>query len=553
MNFSIIYQIILALTVFFYSNTLLAEEKPVQAYPNSVARGLKAFLLEDHRSIRLEWLPPKQTGEIIIARSSKRIDTPEKLFISDSLGRYKSDPNNNPYISHEDLNLKPGKYYFAVILRKDVKKRTVKLIPGVNYTLEPVIVRQTEKQQVDQFHYIRQITAKLTKDHLILHWLAPKQVDANNTSYNLYQSHQPPSTNIALQRAKLVEKFKHPTTSYQIPLSQLKERFLYFGITVTVNGFESRPLISNQSFVRIEIPEKKVIEKPVAIIPKKNAKTTSSLVNNLDKEIIPERLTLRWSPPQNALLKQTVYHIYQFQKPQQDDSKETPVKPEKARKLASVYHPQTLYQWQKPVIDKPCYFAVTVQNDKEFENKTLKAKQNMIFFTEKDLAGLQKPKPIIKPPVDKKEPVQPMKKKIEKPTEKIAEAAQKEPEPVKKVEPPKYDPGHEQDAIIKPEPPEKPKQPKKEIDEFQQIMDSTYKKRKFSAAIEKLGAYVEKQKDPKKKAEGLFYQALSHFWQKNYDKALQLLLSNELQLHYDKQRVDFYSKRCIENRGKSNE
>ncbi len=56
----------------------------------TIIKVLRSSLLPDKKSIRLDWEPPGGEGEIIIARSNSIIDTPEKLYIADSLGRFKS-------------------------------------------------------------------------------------------------------------------------------------------------------------------------------------------------------------------------------------------------------------------------------------------------------------------------------------------------------------------------------------------------------------------------------------------------------------------------------
>ena len=60
----------------------------------------------------------------------------EKLGVSDSLGKHKSD-KVNIFNNFKDANLRPGEYFYAIVLVSQVKKKRVKLFPGVNYTVTP--------------------------------------------------------------------------------------------------------------------------------------------------------------------------------------------------------------------------------------------------------------------------------------------------------------------------------------------------------------------------------------------------------------------------------
>lgn len=98
----------------------------------SVANSIHAEILKkDENSIRIFWDAPKETGEIIVARSSSMIDTPEKCMIADSLGKYPSGIAGG-VTQIFDYNLKPGTYYYAVVLAHRVKKNMIKLVPGKN-------------------------------------------------------------------------------------------------------------------------------------------------------------------------------------------------------------------------------------------------------------------------------------------------------------------------------------------------------------------------------------------------------------------------------------
>ncbi|MEM7180884.1 MAG: hypothetical protein AAF518_08220 [Spirochaetota bacterium] len=470
-------------------------------YPASVATGLKATLLSDKRSIKLEWNPPRESGEIIVARSQERIDTPAKLYISDSLGKYRSNPKDNPYISHKDINLKPGKYYYSIVLRHSVKKQNVKLIPGVNFIMQAVTV--PDLQVKDEKHFIRQLKVEQTKKSLNFSWLPPNGVDLKSVRYTLYKSRHPLTTNVSFQRAKIVSSVQHPKNSYAVPADSLKNQFMYYGVTVSIKSFESRPLESPDTFVRVEkIQETARKKEKQPVKPNEEMATTQSHVKNLTYELNRGKVILLWNPPAKAVLKETVFHIYRFsEKPE-----EKPIAAGKGQKLQSLFHPETIFELDAAKITADTYLAVTVQDPQKAENQTLYAKDNFLLLRLEDLGK------------------EASERKVEK------ESGSESTPPAEETS-------------------EKPVVPP-ETDELRQILRETYKQRNFVSAIDRLQTYVAKTTDPQKKAKGLFYMALSHYHQKDFRGALRILLKKEVQMNYNKERVDFYTKRCIEYREK---
>ena len=80
-------------------------------------------------------------------------------------------------------------------------------------------------------------------------------------------------------------------------------------------------------------------------------------------------------------------------------------------------------------------------------------------------------------------------------------------------------------------------------------MSQYYKKDKFTEARVKFESLADRVSSNAIRGKSLFFAALCYYNQKEYSSALRILLSEDVQMNYDKERVDFYVKRCLENRG----
>lgn len=89
----------------------------------------------------------------------------------------------------------------------------------------------------------------------------------------------------------------------------------------------------------------------------------------------------------------------------------------------------------------------------------------------------------------------------------------------------------------------------KEIDSsFRTIMIRSFKKQNYKETIKALQEHLKGIEQPEKRARALFFTALSHFRLGEFQNALNILVQKEVKDNYDKERVDFYIKRCLEYR-----
>ncbi|MCX7998413.1 MAG: hypothetical protein N3A69_05600, partial [Leptospiraceae bacterium] len=231
----------------FISISVQAENKPER----ELAKNIQARILEDGFSIQITWTPPEEEGEIIIARSKERLDTPEKLYYADSLGRY---PNkgDNKLSSFKDMNLKPGVYHYAVVMVSRVKKRDIILIPNQNYTYDPIDIGQPTqiikigKNEIlpyahDNSRSISDIEVKTYKDYNQIRWAHPIDAEKTKPTYHLYRSEEPLSSIPLIKQARKIVELKYPDNFY-VDNKFEAGKIYYYGVSVSIQGEEFLPL-----------------------------------------------------------------------------------------------------------------------------------------------------------------------------------------------------------------------------------------------------------------------------------------------------------------------
>ena len=523
----------------------LSPDTPIQ---------IKAKVTEDKNSVYITWTPPREEGDIIIARAKSMIDTPDKLYIADSLGilSYKDEIRVSEY---KDINLRPGQYYYAVALVSSVRRRQVQLLPEKNFTTTPVTIFENENpptSTVDSKRFIKSIDIQKVDTGLKIAWEPPDDADRSRPIYSLYRSNSPLNTVAALRNATKVIEMDHPDTTFT-DRSKYAVSGVYYGVSITIKGEEFIPLQEDISFARYGTPpqkkKKKSLakdeedgdeeeeeedeeEKPQGKSKKKNklSKKISSntqpdlglvkhekpltvkegnYVHEINIELLKEGMLLTWSPPVDAELEGIVYSIYKSTAPLKNV--QSLLDKGTAKKLGEVNHPETKYQLKKEDKKKIFYYGVTVRLESGEEFGLLEENDSFLKIFPEVYTNLIKNENT--PKVEEEKPVPAPEKEDEK-----------SPKPTNK----------------------KPKT--SENNEFNLIMSEYYKKGKFTVAHEKLLLLAETTEDPKEQGKALFYAALCQYNKKNYKEALKLLLKEEVQKNYEPDRVEFYINQCLKNR-----
>ncbi len=372
----------------------------------TVIKVLRSSLLPDKKSIRLDWEPPRGEGEIIIARSNAIIDTPEKLYIADSLGRFKSiglDGMRN----HFDYNLKPGTYFYAIVMVGDVRKREVKLFANQNYTVIPTIIEDEASLPVSSdfpafpgdasfmplVGGVSELSATIERNNVRLNWTPPVGATAGRTIYTVYRSNSPLTSLPLMQRAEKLVEVSHPSLTF-LDQDLTQSRTIYYGVSVKqVGGEESLPLEDKKSTIRvfyIKQPNKTSAEVILEETPKTQPTTRSEPVREVKPEVdapgtmhvrgvgyerVGKGAVISWIRAEEAD-ESTIYTIYASTKPL--DKGPSSFGAGSVVKVASISHPKTNFFIKELKEIEDLYFGITAKSNSIPEDFNLR--ENVSFF-----------------------------------------------------------------------------------------------------------------------------------------------------------------------------
>ncbi|BDA79510.1 hypothetical protein LPTSP3_g24400 [Leptospira kobayashii] len=533
-------------------------------YPSS-ARVLRANVLSDRKSTFLAWEPPKEEGEVIVARANTVIDTPDKLYVADSLGRYKTGGASSIKTFY-DYNLKPGTYYYAVVLVGDIRKREVKLFPNQNYTVIPVTIEDPDgtvtnpgfpsfpdDQGIGRLpSHVSNIHAALEKKNVRIDWQAPPGVVSGRTIYTIYRSLSPMTSLPLMQKAQKLAEVSHPTVSF-LDQGLEKSQTVYYGVSIKEpNGEEGLPLEDKKSSIRIfyvkdngKNTAEVIADDSVPASPKNKPQQSIAPpdpqgtlhVRGVGYERVGKGVVMSWLAPE-GVDDSSIYSVYASTKPFNQGL--TSFGAGVAVKVATVNHPKTNFYIKELKEIPELYFGVTVKSGVISEDFNLK--ENVSFFRYDFNKDLDKPEEI-------------------KPTsEQTVQTTQT---------PAKVDTAVNEHSVVPPE--IRPLSGKEDglIDEsdentlstvgynlsetdLNRILKETVLKRKFELAIDRLEKYLEREKNTHLVGKAYFYLGISHLKSGEYKKALRYFMKRDAK-SFSPDRTEFWTNQTLEKlgRGKS--
>lgn len=573
----ILLKIALILTILIGSHLygqgfLTLEEK------KNYIQNIKATLLPDGKSVYIQWESQLKEGEIIIARSNSMIDTPEKLYISDSLGRFPARVEKS-ITNFYDYNLKPGTYYYAIVSVQDVRNRKVKLYPGENFTTEPVIIEKSSPQestkklipekQTEGTRNVAAILAKTEGNNIRISWVPPWNAIPGKTIYSIYRSNSPMSTEFQMREATKLAELPHPITNY---LDQdIKEsQTLFYGVSVKDDTMEEQlPLQEGKSFVRVFFVRDRfgkaeaIRDSQPAEITKEDEKVgdipSNFIVRNLRYVREGRGAILEWDPPPNADVT-TQYTVYAGLKP---FIGEVSFLGNSVLKVATLNHPRNALHIKEIKKIDNLHFAVTAKKaDIPEVFKMVQGSNTIPFqFSEEGPASIAKEE--TSPEYDK-EDSSPKKVKEEEnkvlPISPVQSWTNEESTPDKTPLDSQKSPYI---STIESLPESKPEPPKdgsisenEDIDDYtiqdplEEILKRTYGQKNYDAAIYELTEYLKKANNPEKIGKANLFLGMAHYQKGNYQKALDLFLKKETE-RYNKNRTEFWKNLTLAKIGKT--
>ncbi|MDZ4727891.1 MAG: tetratricopeptide repeat protein [Leptospira sp.] len=545
-------------SMFLFLQTLSADTNFDEGKYPSIPKSIRSTVLTDKKSAIVSWEPPKEEGEIIIARSNSVIDTPEKLYIADSLGRYKSGGPNGAK-SYYDYNLKPGTYYYAVALVSDVRKREVKLFSSQNYTVIPVTIEDTDGSPAvavnpifeDGFSKpagsVSNIHISLERNNIRLDWTAPAQATAGRTIYTIYRSTSPLTTLPLMQKADKLAEVGHPTISF-LDQSLEKSQTLYYGVSVKEGkGEESLPLVDKQSTLRIFYVKKtntnsaEVIaddsgsgdktNKPAVVVPADPPGTLH--VRGVGYERVGKGVVMSWLSPDGAD-ESVVYSVYASTKPLNQGTGS--FGSANAVKVASINHPKTNFYIKELKPMDELYFGITAKSNAISEDYNLK--ENVSYFRFHFDKDLEAPKE--------------------------SELVKEDTTPTnntQKIEEPKLNNQHsvvpaeirisEEDGLKDTDSGEIPSTVSYELSEtlLNKIIKETILRKKFELAADRLEQFISNEKNTYLIGKAYLYLGVSYMKLGESKKALRYFLKRETKA-YSPERTEFWTNQTLEKIGR---
>jgi hypothetical protein len=368
-------------------------------YP-TIPKAIHGNILSDRKSAIISWDPPKEEGEVIIARSNTVIDTPEKLYIADSLGRYKSGGSGG-IKNYYDYNLKPGTFFYAIAMVSDVRKREVKLFANQNYSTVPVTIEDidaptaigvnplfpSDDPRAHTPSSVSDLKLTIEKRNIRLDWHAPKGAVSGKTIYTIYRSATPLTSLPLMQKAIKLTEVGHPTQSF-LDQGLEKSQTLYYGVSVKEGtGEESLPLEDKKSTVRIFyvknteantaelIPDDSPgsdVKKPAIVAPPDPPGTLH--VRGVGYERVGKGMVMSWLAPEGAD-DSVIYSVYASTGPLDQGASSFSGA---VVKVASINHPKTNFYIKELKEINDLYFGITAKSNANSEDFNLK--ENVSFF-----------------------------------------------------------------------------------------------------------------------------------------------------------------------------
>lgn len=224
-------------------------------------KNIKTKILED-RSILLEWTPviTGEETEIIIGKSNSPIDTIDKFYMADSLGKYRY-KRENPLTIFKDQNKEESLAYYAIAVVNSLKKKEIILIADQNYTTKPSNSSEVPKTESiipvtpKTASHITGLIYEVVGEDILLKWKAAEYAKETETIYNVYSSIEPILYDdlTEAENIKKLNSITHPNTSYLIKGGGKRDQTVYYGVTVQIKDTPERfDLKESDSCIKIE-------------------------------------------------------------------------------------------------------------------------------------------------------------------------------------------------------------------------------------------------------------------------------------------------------------
>lgn len=210
----------------------------------TICRSINVELLRDpdNTKVKISWIPPNNKDDLILARSFQPISTNEQFL---QAGTAAVLPSGTSFYIEEKLP--PGKYYYAVATRLQIKRGEVKLYANENYTVFPLNFLPKEENSVgNPPPRVSGLQAQLLDNKRV--WLRWKNIANEDVIYVVYRSSKPLASARAVASSEIISLIAN-NKDFFIDNTLSESGNYYYAVTSrNRSGEENRNLVADESF-----------------------------------------------------------------------------------------------------------------------------------------------------------------------------------------------------------------------------------------------------------------------------------------------------------------
>ncbi|MDH4199262.1 MAG: hypothetical protein OEV66_02690 [Spirochaetia bacterium] len=319
----------------------------------------------DNKSVRIRWnYEPVPNASILIYRSTREIK--DEKFFKNAL-RIGSVPSINNY--YDDQDGASGNFFYAAMVLNPFGIEKVSLKPGQTYTIKPINKPEVLSSTVRSIH-----AEYKSKKNIFVSWSDPNPEFTDK--FIVYRSFDQILLEQDLQSALIVGTVDHTFTSY-LDMNIPNGDWYYAVLSQNRQGTIQKLLIPGENSMNKPVPAFKEEVKPKPEEEKKHQKTEESNPDlNYDLRAVSEEnvILISWKPLQSGAnsVDESYFHIFRFTK-----------KPEFLTDLSTENYVAKIPLKKESFIDTPdkdglYYYALFLDTPKGVMPLTLKLGDNLI-------------------------------------------------------------------------------------------------------------------------------------------------------------------------------
>ncbi len=325
-------------------------------------------------TMKITWKEsPANDTVIYIVRDARPISDTNRLFKATNITKPPVSPQKGEFT---DEDIPEGTYYYAAVTAFEAsREESIKMIPGGNYTVSPIIIdrsKDTPKPSENNAgpgpsqpaqNHVDSIIAQSVQEGVRISWRPVS--GAENAVYRVYRSEYPLNSESGFTGAMRIGEIRGKET-YIIDRSPVS-REVYYGVTFaeSLNSPEIRDLVYQKSFINHTYKTAETAQPQPAKDEEGKTRISGIIAVSSDKTV-----KISWVPAERTGIFYTVYRILRTGG---NDTLES------GERLGFVPETGSYFEDVSPLADKEVFYAVTVTDRKtNQEYKDLEFRQSFI-------------------------------------------------------------------------------------------------------------------------------------------------------------------------------